>query len=99
MKRTLLAIALLAASASARAVLICTSANDYDPDETVTWYIGQPAPSINVGAEQFVSCAATGNELAYVRASFAGIPMRGTGNSRTMIWRGDMAKFVIENLV
>ena len=105
--KTALAIALAALSFNAHAILACSSAdaNFDDPDatgpgtvETVTWYVGQPAPDLNVGAEQFVSCAANGAELTYITQRFSGLPMRGNGTRRTILWRGDAAVFILDNL-
>lgn len=99
--RTALAIALSALTFNANAVLVCSSTNDYDPPQVVSWYVGQPAPSINVGPEQYVVCAANGVELAFIGSAFADLPMRGSGNgrgSRVVIWRGEAATFLLDNL-
>lgn len=106
--RTVLALILAALAANANAVLVCTSTDDHFDDAdagqfdqivlTATWYVGHPTPSLDIGAEQYLTCAATGNELAYIRANFAGLPMRGNSNSRVVIWHGDNARFILDNL-
>ena len=63
-----------------------------------TWYVGQPLPSLDVGSEQFVSCAANGAELTYITTKFTGLPMRGNGIGRTILWRGESASFILDNL-
>ena len=105
MKRTLIALAILASASQAHAMLACSSAdlNFDDPDgtpggtiTTVTWQVGQPSPDMNVGPEQVVVCAATGAELAYILQRFPGVPQR--KNSVMTIWRGDSAVFILDNL-
>jgi len=50
------------------------------------------------GSEQFVSCAANGAELTYITTKFTGLPMRGNGIGRTILWRGESASFILDNL-
>jgi hypothetical protein len=103
----LAALALLLFASHASAVLVCTSADDNYDDadggapgtiQYATWYVGQPTPSLDVGAEQFVSCAANGAELTYITTKFTGLPMRGSGTGRTVLWRGESATFILDNL-
>jgi hypothetical protein len=98
----LAALALLLFASHASAVLVCTS-EDVDGGvsgaiQYATWYVGQPLPSLDVGSEQFVSCAANGAELTYITTKFTGLPMRGNGTGRTILWRGDPASFILDNL-
>lgn len=93
MKRTLLAVAaLLLVSANAEAVLVCANG---DTGEQVTWYVGQPVPSINVDGP--ITCGVNGAELDAIRQKFTGIPMR-NGMGRTVIFRGESAVFILDNL-
>ena len=109
MKRHLTILALsLTMISSAQAVLLCESTDSGNDDvgvpsttTSIPWYVGQPAPSLNVGPEQSVVCAANGAELAYIYGNFSNIPeTRLTrGNySKFVIWRGDAAVFIIDNL-
>lgn len=92
MKRTLLALALLVSANAANAFLVC---NNGDTGEQVTWFVGQPVPSLNIDGP--VTCAANGAELQYIRDKFTGIPMRG-GLNRTVLFRGESAVFILDNL-
>jgi hypothetical protein len=109
MKRKLIAAALALYAAQAGAVLVCTSADPHydDGDDGAftdvvimyaSWKVGSPAPSLDVGAEQIVTCAANGAELAYIAAHFSGLPMRSNAAGRTVVWRGDAAVFILDNL-
>jgi hypothetical protein len=107
LRNTIAALALLLFASQASAVLVCTSADDNydDPDggapgtiNYAYWYVGQPGPDLNVGPEQFVTCAANGAELDAIKARFVGLPMRGNTTGRTIIWRGDAAVFILDNL-
>lgn len=92
MKRTLLIAALLLVSANAGAALVCVNG---DSGEQVQWTVGTPVPSINLDGP--ITCAANGAELQYIRDKFTGIPMR-SGLGRTVLFRGDAAVFIIDNL-
>jgi hypothetical protein len=87
-----LSFAALALSTGAEAYLVCSN----PAGDNVTWYVGQPTPSLNVA--DGVSCAANGAELQYVRDKFTGIPMRAGTLGRTVIWRGEAAVFILDNL-
>lgn len=93
MKALFVALALV--SANANAMLVCTSSNDYDPEQSVAWTVGTPFAGLNVGPEQFVSCAASGPELAYLKKAMPDLPMT-TG--KIVLWRGDNARFIADNL-
>ncbi len=91
-------------SEPANAIMVCTSSDDGNddvgvpPTETsVTWYVGQEVPSLNTGPEQDVACAANGLERLAIQSKFTGLPMV-TKGSGTVIWRGDNARFILDNL-
>lgn len=96
-----IAVALSVVATQSNAALSCVAV-DYDEatgtqtSETVTWFVGQPVPSINEAYD--FACAANGNELDYVKSKFSGLPLRVTNQARTMIWHGDDARFIIDNL-
>jgi hypothetical protein len=92
----LIAFVMLAASAQASAMLACSNVADDGAVTTATWRIGQPFPSIDMSGE--FACAATGNELAYVSSKFANMPTTAPGNDHMIIWRGDAARFIADNL-
>jgi hypothetical protein len=98
----LVALTLLLFASRASAVLICTSEDDdggvSGAIQYATWYVGQALPSLDVGPQQFVSCAANGAELTYITTKFTGLPMRGNGVGRTILWRGEQASFILDNL-
>jgi hypothetical protein len=98
----LAALALLLFASQASAVLVCTSEDDgggvSGAIQYATWYVGQPLPSLDVGPGQFLSCAANGAELTYITTKFSGVPMRGNGTGRTILWRGELAGFILDNL-
>ena len=93
MKRTLIALALLVSANAANAALVCVNG---DTGEQVQWSVGKPVPSINLDGP--ITCAANGAELQYIRDKFTGIPMRTGAVSRTLLFRGDVAVFIIDNL-
>jgi hypothetical protein len=79
----------------------------------VDWYVGQPMPSIDLTPEPFVVIAC-GAELAWVYSTFPGIPVRTLSllpgikrivasatplDTVCVIWRGDHARFIADNLV
>ena len=66
-----------------------------DTGQTVSWTVGQPRPSIN-SAGNF-SCAADGAERKFVKDNFPGLPFR-LNSSTGIIWRGDSARFIADNL-
>ena len=69
--------------------------------EETTWFVGQPAPSINLAPDTFV-VVACGAELTWVYANFPTIPMRSVHHTATdndcVIWRGDNARFIADNI-
>jgi hypothetical protein len=96
MKR-ILAIALLAASFPASAVLVC--AND-DFDEHGSWYVGQ-TNTFAIDTTGDVWCEASGSELTYIQRNFPGLRMRTGKNADGYVlitWEGADAAFIINNL-
>jgi hypothetical protein len=69
--------------------------------DEISWFVGQPAPSINLAPYTFV-VVACGAELTWVYANFPTIPMRSVHHTPTIndcvIWRGDNARFIADNL-
>ena len=78
----------------------------------IEWYVGQPAPGINLAPAEF-AVAACGAELAWVYENFPTLPTRTIGGStlrrrsaiaappaenECVIWRGDNARFIADNL-
>lgn len=97
MKRTVLTLALLAASSSAAATLVCSNVIDGGfITEVQSWQVGQTKPqfSLPIGS---VVCSADGPELGYIRARFQGVPITIKGGG-PVVWRSDMALFVLDNL-
>lgn len=100
MRKTLLAVCLtLAVSAPASAALMCVN-ETYD--EYANWHIGEPHPDIPT--EGALWCVATSAELAYIQRHYTGLRSRigattqgGNGNS-VIIWQGDDAAFILDNL-
>ena len=81
--------------------------------DVAEWSVGEPVPSINLGPDWFVA-EACGAELVWVYEKFTAIPMRtlsgaaaarrsGTpftpSENECVIWRGDHARFIADNLV
>lgn len=87
------ALAALFVSVNANAFLYCQNQTTGD---SVSWYVSQPVPSLNIAGD--VVCAANGAELDYIRSKFAGINMRNGNAGRTVIWRGETAVFILDNL-
>ena len=94
-------------SNESQAVLILANGTD-----EIEWYVGQPAPSIDLGPPQFL-VAACGAELGWVYANFPTIPTRTIAStakaarraaavtpleSECVTWRGDSARFIADNL-
>lgn len=51
---------------------------------------GTPSPQLKIEAD--------GEELLWINTHFRNIPLR-LGANRKMIWTGEMARFILENLV
>lgn len=68
----------------------------------VVWHVGDPEPSINESTASF-SAAVCGAELTWVSQRFPGLPMRtlshAPGPYDCVIYRGDDARFIADNLV
>ncbi len=94
-KLTLTAIALAATMiSSAQAALYCE--NEYQ--DKFTWYVGQEVPSINI---EGLSCMANNAELLYIYEHFNNVPqivIPRRNYSNPVLWRGDAAVFIVDNL-
>jgi hypothetical protein len=68
----------------------------------VVWNVGDPEPSIDENVALF-SAAVCGAELTWVSQRFPGLPMRtltrAPGVYDCIIYRGDDARFIADNLV
>jgi hypothetical protein len=99
-KRTLLALAL--ASCCVYAVPSQAMVIFSNGQSQVVWRIGDPEPSINENVAVF-SAAVCGAELAWVSQRFPGLPMRTLASAPRdydcVIYRGDDARFLADNLV
>ncbi|HKW79581.1 MAG TPA: hypothetical protein VJQ49_01105 [Casimicrobiaceae bacterium] len=98
--RTLLAVAVASICLHAQqadAIVILSNGSTQ-----VTWSIGQPEPSINENVTLF-SAAVCGQELSWLSTRFPGLPMRTLtatpGPYDCVIYRGDDARFIADNLV
>lgn len=104
-----LALLFLAWSLNADAAFNCQQVT-YAPSEqtvrfdSVSWRANvgdappvMPDPPLDGWTVDF-ACAANGAELEYIYQKFSGIPMRGKGSSRTIVWSGDDAHFILDNL-
>lgn len=113
MKHKLIALGLAAAvgcaSQEISAAFNCTQIT-YAPQEqqvrwdSVSWRANvgdappqMPDPPLDGWTVDF-ACAANGAELEYIYLKFTNIPMRGKGSSRTIVWSGDDARFILDNL-
>ena len=103
---TLALLASTQAAASFNCVQVQYSPNRVETRfDQVSWTVGggnlpqaMPGPVIDSWTVEF-ACAANGAELDYIRSKFSGIPMRGNaGSSRTIVWEGDIARFILDNL-
>jgi len=99
MRRVSLFAFLLLISLSANADLECAN---YETNQQVTWLVNQDPQftmiglSVDVDHESQLVCLAWGAEKMYLKNNFPGLHWR-TGQS-TMIWQGDEARFIINNL-
>jgi hypothetical protein len=92
----IIAVALLAVSASANAVLMCNNGGN-SPE--VLWYVGEPRLSLDISNADAVTCYADGLELAYIGSRFEGLPLVKVRHlPRSTIWRGQNAIFILDNL-
>jgi hypothetical protein len=79
---------------SAQAALYCE--NEYG--DTLTWYVGQEVPSINL---EGLSCMANNAELNYIYERFNNVPQIVIARHdyrKPVLWRGDAAVFIMDNL-
>lgn len=112
MKRFIFAIAIAALAAlsfRAHGAFNCTQVTFAPSEQTVrfdsvSWRANvgdappvMPDPPLDGWTVDF-ACAANGAELDYIQLKFTGIPMRGKGSGRTVVWSGDDARFVLDNL-
>jgi hypothetical protein len=88
-----LALALLALSLPAHAVLQCYNL-ETNPEMTYTWYVGQPFLPPEFPYHSTV-CSAGGAELSYIASRFGGLHV---GHGAGTVWSGDDADFIIDNL-
>jgi hypothetical protein len=98
--RILLALALSSGclyAAQSQAVIVLSNG-----EAQVVWRVGDPDPSIDEGVEWF-SAAVCGPELTWISQRFPGLPMRtlvrAPAASDCVIYRGDDARFIADNLV
>jgi hypothetical protein len=98
--RTLLALALSSVclyAAESQAMIVLSNGQT-----EVVWNVGDPEPSIDENVALF-SAAVCGAELTWVSQRFPGLPMRtltrAPGVYDCVIYRGDDARFIADNLV
>ena len=98
MRRTCLFAVLLLISLSANADLECANS---ETNQQATWLVGQDPDvmggvSVDVDNESSLVCLAWGNEKTFLKNNFPGLKWR--NNQNTLIWQGDEARFIINNL-
>ena len=98
MRRACLCAVLLLISLSANADLECANS---ETNHQATWLVGQDpnvmgGVSVDVNYESHLVCLAWGNEKTYLKNNFPGLKWR--NNQSTLIWQGDEARFIINNL-
>lgn len=59
------------------------------------WHIGGSPKLINAAAHHIHRVSADCDELEYIKEKFSNIPMT---NSRVVVWHGEFARFIAENL-
>jgi hypothetical protein len=98
--RTLLVLALSSVclyAAESQAMIVLSNGQT-----EVVWNVGDPEPSIDENVALF-SAAVCGAELTWVSQRFPGLPMRtltrAPGVYDCVIYRGDDARFIADNLV
>lgn len=62
------------------------------------WHVGDKSPSDLLDDSNLIieSVYADGHELAHIEAYFKNIPF--TKEGRSCVWRGDLARFIFDNL-
>jgi hypothetical protein len=98
MRRVSLFAFLLLISLSANADLECVNS---ETSQQVTWLVNQDPNimsgiSVDVDYESHLVCLAWGAEKTYLKTNFPGLKWR--NNQFTLIWQGDEARFIINNL-
>jgi hypothetical protein len=98
--RTLMALVLSAVclyAAESQAMIVLSNGQTQ-----VIWHVGDPDPSIDENVAWF-SAAVCGPEISWVSQRFPGLPMRtlthAPAASDCIIYRGDDARFIADNLV
>lgn len=61
--------------------------------EFISWKLGQEKPHKNCAVVEF---RASDEELRHIEQVFRGIPTK--NNTKEMIWKGDFAQFIFDNL-
>jgi hypothetical protein len=80
----------------AHAALLCINFTEH---VSISWSVGQPTAAFDrflIQAGDDLECQADGDELAYVLHTFTGI--HGVRNQAVVIWSGDDAFFIVENI-
>jgi hypothetical protein len=98
MRRVSLFAFLLLISLSANADLECANS---ETNQQATWLVNQDPNimaglSVDVDHESHLVCLAWGAERTYLKNFFPGLQWR--NNQTTLIWQGDEARFIINNL-
>jgi hypothetical protein len=98
--RTLMALLLSAVclyAAESQAMIVLSNGQTQ-----VIWHVGDPDPSIDENVAWFTA-AVCGPEITWVSQRFPGLPMRALSHapaaSDCIIYRGDDARFIADNLV
>ncbi len=64
-------------------------------DKTIkTWHVREGMVMVDITDVGMIQ--AYGDELEFIRTNFDNVPISKT--SRTQNWRGDLAKFIVENI-
>ena len=98
MRKILLCVSLSLISFTARADLECWNS---ETNQQATWLVGQDpnvmsAVSVDVDRGSHLACLAWGNEKSYLKNNFPGLTWR--NNQSTLIWQGEEARFILNNL-
>ena len=68
-------------------------------EKDVDWHVGESAPNeyLDDAGLTVLSVMADGKELAHIVSTFSNLPYVYRDN-RSCVWRGDMARFIFDNL-
>lgn len=74
-----------------------------DEEQDIEWHVRTPPPreAYEDADLQVLSVVADGAELDHIKEEFANLPYRKEGmrgTHRTNVWRGEMARFIWDNL-